>query len=229
MKTMMYSIIALVFIAACGNAEKQTNDTMEKKLTYLALGDSYTIGEGVDAADRWPVLLSEALVGEGIPTWSPLIVAQTGWTTDELMDGIDQAHIDPPFDLVSLLIGVNNQYRGWDTAVFRTEFNELLDRAVTFAGNDPGKVLALSIPDWGVTPFAEGRDRAKISAEIDAFNSIKKQVTEKRGILFIDITGISRLAENDESLLAGDGLHPSGKMYGMWVEKIIPILIQQLR
>ena len=229
MKTMMYSIIALVFLAACGNADQQTNDTMEKKLTYLALGDSYTIGEGVDAGDRWPVRLSETLVGEGIPTWSPLIVAQTGWTTDELMDGIDQAHIDPPFDLVSLLIGVNNQYRGWDTAVFRTEFSDLLDRAETFAGNDPGRVLVLSIPDWGVTPFAEGRDRATISAEIDAFNSIKKEVTEKRGILFIDITGISRLAENDESLLAGDGLHPSGKMYWMWVEKIIPVLIQQLR
>jgi lysophospholipase L1-like esterase len=228
MKYLSLLIVALLLLAGCRQTGQIKDETVNSKLTYLALGDSYTIGEGVEAADRWPVQLSSSLTQLGYTTWSPLIVAQTGWTTDELMDGINAASIDMKYDLVSLLIGVNNQYRGRDSAEFRTEFKELLSRALAFAGDNASGVVVLSIPDWGVTPFAEGRDREKIAAEIDAFNAIKKEETEKKGILFVDITGISRLAGGDSTLLAPDGLHPSGKMYGLWVDQVIPLLNERL-
>lgn len=220
--------ILLLVIAGCSPAD-QNKEKMDPELTYLALGDSYTIGESVADSDRWPVLLSGALTREGIPTASPRIIARTGWTTDELNEGITQADISATYDLVSLLIGVNNQYRGRDVEEFRTEFTGLLDRALAFAGNRPDRVLVVSIPDWGVTPFAAGRDRKKIAAEIDAFNGVKQEESAERKILFIDITGISRMAENDTSLIAPDGLHPSAKMYRMWVEKIMPLLAEELR
>jgi lysophospholipase L1-like esterase len=191
---------------------------------YLALGDSYTIGEGVLVTERWPVQLAAALTKDGIPVETPQIIARTGWTTDELMLGIEAAQVKDTFDLVSLLIGVNNQYRGRSTEQFRTELILLINKALTFAGNDTSKVFMLSIPDWGVTPFAEGRDRAKIAREIDAFNYVIWQETSSRNILFVDITRISREALTDQSLLAADRLHPSGSMYGRWVEELLPKL-----
>lgn len=202
---------------------------MNEELTYLALGDSYTIGESVDSTERWPVLLSEALTASGVATAAPHIIARTGWTTDELANAIKKAKITNSFDLVSLLIGVNNQYRGLDVEEFRMEFIAILEQAISFTGHQPEKVVVVSIPDWGVTPFAEGRDREKIAAEIDRFNQVKKEESEKRGVAFINITGISRVAETDSSLLAVDGLHPSGKMYRLWVEKIAPVLIEKLQ
>jgi lysophospholipase L1-like esterase len=185
---------------------------------YLALGDSYTIGESVPESERFPVQLARQLgIGD------PQIIARTGWTTDELNAAIDAADPKGPFELVTLLIGVNNQYRGRDAEQYRGEFAALLKRAIGFGGGNAKRVIVVSIPDWGVTPFAEGRDRAKIAAEIDAYNAINKEETLRAGALYVDITPISRGGEaGDASLVAADGLHPSGKQYTEWVKLILP-------
>ena len=181
---------------------------------YLALGDSYTIGESVAPAERFPNQLAAAMsLGE------PMIIAKTGWTTDELNAAIDAADPKGPFDLVTLLIGVNNQYRGRDAEQYRGEFAALLRRAIGFAGGDAKKVVVISIPDWGVTPFAEGRDRLKIATEIDVYNAINREETARKGARYVDITPISR--RNDPSLVAGDGLHPSATQYAEWVKAIL--------
>ncbi|MEO8381897.1 MAG: SGNH/GDSL hydrolase family protein [Acidobacteriota bacterium] len=183
---------------------------------YLALGDSYTIGESVAEAERFPNQLARQL---GIA--EPRIIAKTGWTTDELNAAIDAANVTGTYDLVTLLIGVNNQYRGRDAEEYRREFAALLQRAISFAGGDAGKVIVVSIPDWGVTPFAEGRDRAKIGSEIDQFNAINREETRRAGARYADITPISRRA--DPSLVAPDGLHPSGKQYGEWAKVVAAV------
>jgi lysophospholipase L1-like esterase len=190
--------------------------------SFLALGDSYTIGEGVDSMARWPVGLARALRASGVPIRDPVVVARTGWTTQELSAGIDQAGVYGTHDLVSLLIGVNNQYRGRDLEEYRSQFAALLGRAVEFAGGDPERVLVLSIPDWGVTPFAQGRDRERIASEIDAFNEVNRRESEVAGARYVDVTGISREAVWRPELLAEDGLHPSGAMYELWVEAALP-------
>ena len=160
---------------------------------------------------------------------APEIIAVTGWTTSDLKAGINAANPKGPYDLVSLLIGVNNQYRGMDINIYRTEFGELIDQSIYFAGNDTGRVIVLSIPDWGVTPFASGSDRDKIAREIDQYNAINKEITLSKGITWIDVTGISRLAEQDVTLIAGDGLHPSGKMYTEWVRMAVPEIVKMLK
>jgi len=195
-------------------------------LTFLALGDSYTIGESVDSIFRWPVQLAQALRKEGVPTGEPVIVARTGWTTDELANGIGEAGISGAYDLVSLLIGVNNQYRGRDLEEFRLQFQDLLSQSIGFARGNPRRVVVLSIPDWGVTPFAEGRDRGQIASEIDAFNRVKRMESEGAGVLFVDVTGISREATTDPGLVADDGLHPSGSMYALWSEAALPVVME---
>lgn len=193
-------------------------------LRYLAFGDSYTIGEKVPADERWPVRLAALLRQEGVGVADPQIVARTGWTTDELQAGIDGAAPSGRFDLVSLLIGVNNQYRGRDREEYRGQFGALLERAIAFAGGDAGRVIVLSIPDWGVTPFAEGRDRARIAAEIDRFNAVNLEVARAAGARYVDVTGVSRraAAPGQASLLAADGLHPSGEMYAEWARLALP-------
>ena len=188
----------------------------------LALGDSYTIGESVAEDQRWPVQLARMLRDAGVEMQTPQIVATTGWTTDELSAGIDKANPSGPFELVTLLIGVNNQYRGRPVDEFRTQFAALLKRAIGYANHEASHVIVLSIPDWGVTPFAEGGDRAKIAREIDAFNTVCAEESKKAGAVFIDITPISRKAAEDKSLVADDGLHPSGKMYRAWAEQVLP-------
>jgi lysophospholipase L1-like esterase len=214
--------ILLIVILGCNFVQQPYQNTMKKSVSFLALGDSYTIGESVEEAGRWPVQLAASLNASGCTVESPVIIAKTGWTTDELMQGIEDRNLSDTFELVSLLIGVNNQYRGRDTSEFRSQFNALLDEAIGFAGGHPDRVFVVSIPDWGVTPFAEGRNREKIAKEIDAFNRIKKEETEKRSIRFFDVTGISRKAASDPALTAGDGLHPSEKMYALWVDIIAP-------
>jgi lysophospholipase L1-like esterase len=189
---------------------------------FLALGDSYTIGEQVPAADRWPVQLARDFRSKGIPIGDPEIIARTGWTTDELDAAIAAANPKGPYELVTLLIGVNNQYRGRDAKQYRGEFVALLRRAIGFAGGNAKRVVVLSIPDWGVTPFAEGRDRAKIGREIDRYNAINREETLLAGARYVDITPVSRRASSDASLVAPDGLHPSGKMYSEWVKLALP-------
>ncbi|MFN0158693.1 MAG: SGNH/GDSL hydrolase family protein [Bacteroidota bacterium] len=201
------------------------SSTPNKRLGYrfLALGDSYTIGESVEYDGRWPVQLASMLRSEGIPVDDPLIIATTGWTTDELNKGIDNAKPEGTYDLVSLLIGVNNQYRGRSAEEYREELKALLQRAIAFAGGRTAHVIVLSIPDWGVTPFAEGRDRAKIAREIDQFNGINKEEALKAGTYYVDVTLVSRQAVVDPGLVAGDGLHPSAKMYTEWAKLVFPI------
>lgn len=190
---------------------------------FLALGDSYTIGEGVAPDERWPSRLAAALRASGTSVAEPEIVATTGWTTDELSSGIDTAGPQGPFALVTLLIGVNDQYRGRDPATYRDGFRHLLARAVDFAGGQANRVLILSIPDWSVTPFAEGRDRAAIAAEIDAFNAINREEAARAGARYVDVTPSSRRAASDISLLAPDALHPSGAMYAEWTRLVLPV------
>jgi len=181
---------------------------------FLALGDSYTIGEKVDSASRWPVQLARALRAGGAEVADPLIIAKTGWTTDELGAGIERAGVKGTYSLVSLLIGVNNQYRGRPADEYRVQFRGLLDEAIGFAGGKAARVIVLSIPDWGVMPFAQGRDRAKIGREIDQFNAIAREESQRAGAAWVDITAASR--ETHDGWSASDGLHPSGAQYTAW-------------
>lgn len=192
--------------------------------TYLALGDSYTIGQSVAVDERWPEQLVDSLLARDINIARPQIIARTGWTTGELQSAINNETPQGPFDLVSLLIGVNNQYRGYSIDTYRQEFKALLQQAITFADGRTDHVIVLSIPDWGVTPFAAGRDREQIAAQINAFNAVKQEESQNVGVNYVNITPVSRLAQSDRDLLASDGLHPSGKMYGEWVKLVLPIV-----
>lgn len=207
----------------------QTN--IKNKLNYLALGDSYTIGESVPDSGRFPAQLVNELEKKNISINTPEIIATTGWTTDELAAAIKkkESSLLPKYDLVSLLIGVNNQYRGRDAEEYRTQFKDLLKKSIAFAGGEKSKVFVVSIPDWGVTPFAEGRDRKKIGEEIDLYNKINKEETMKEGIIYVDITPESRNAATDKSLVAGDGLHPSEKMYKEWVELMLSSITKMFK
>lgn len=192
------------------------------RLSYLALGDSYTIGESVELKRNLPYQLVAQLKASGLQLEDPKIIAQTGWTTGELKSAITKANITQKFDLVTLLIGVNNQYRGNSKETYRTEFKELLQRAIAFANGNKNRVFVVSIPDWGVTPFGKnsGRDQNFISAEIDAFNAINREETWKEKISYTDITPHSRKADTEPNLVAPDGLHPSATMYLNWAEKV---------
>lgn len=188
-------------------------------LHYLALGDSYTIGESVAADRRWPVVLVERLRKAGVVIDDPQIIAVTGWTTDELAAGMDAATLRPPFNLVTLQIGVNNQYRGRSAEDYREQFASMLARAITLAGGKASHAVVVSIPDWGVTRFARenGRDATRVAGEIDAYNAIARDETMRIGARFVDITDISR---SHPQMLADDGLHPSAAQYALWVERI---------
>jgi lysophospholipase L1-like esterase len=198
-------------------------------IRFLALGDSYTIGESVDVNDRWPLQLVRLLRENHVAIDDPTIIARTGWTTDELDAGISAENPSGTFDLVSLLIGVNNQYRGRSEEEYRGQFRQLLQRAMEFAGNNPSHVLVLSIPDWGVTPFAEGKDRTAIGIAINHFNSITMEEAHRVGAHYINITPFSREASHDRSLTAEDGLHPSGPMYATWAAMVLPIALKILQ
>lgn len=197
-------------------------------IRFLALGDSYTIGESVKEGERWPVQLVTALRHRNLDVADPLIIARTGWTTDELAAAIEADSPDGPFDLVSLLIGVNNQYRGRDTAGYREEFVGLLRRAIACAGGEASRVIVLSIPDWGVMPFAEGQDRERIAREIDAFNAVNWEEAIRAKAQYVDVTPISREAARRPELIAADGLHPSGAQYRLWVELMEPKALKAL-
>ena len=199
-------------------------------LRYLALGDSYTIGEGVVAEGRWPVQLAAALRADGVDIADPQIIATTGWTTDELNAGIDAAAPQGTFDLVTLLIGVNNQYRGRSVDEYRNEFTALLQRALGFAGQRAQRVLVLAIPDWGVTPFAagSGRDLDQIARELDAYNGTAAAVCAEQGVAFIDTAPVSRERGGEAAMLADDGLHPSAALYTYWFQQAYPVAYRHL-
>ena len=189
--------------------------------SYLALGDSYTIGEQVQLAENFPYQTLQLLRRGGMRFYAPEIVATTGWTTDELNSAIGKSILLEKYDIVSLLIGVNNQYRGRSTGDFIIEFEHLLQLAIQFAGNQAGHVFVLSIPDWGITPFAEGRERMEIAREIDAFNEICNSSSKKFYTNYIDITVSQRLDGNLPEYIAADGLHPSAKEYSKWAIKLV--------
>jgi lysophospholipase L1-like esterase len=198
-------------------------------LRFLALGDSYTIGESVSAKNRWPNQLAKLLKAEGIQT-EVTVIARTGWTVDELWEGIQADPPDGTYDLVTLLIGVNDQYRGYPVDWYREKFRFILEKAVLYAGGHPDKVIVLSIPDWGFTPFAATKgDTEPISQQIDQFNAVNLQETKNVGAHYVDVTIISRMALDDFELITGDRLHPSGKMYAMWAEKVLPVALEALR
>ena len=191
-------------------------------IRILALGDSYTIGESVPESDRWPNQLARQLEAEGIPT-DITIIARTGWTVKELWQAIQAKPPEGTYDLVTLLIGVNDQYRGYPAVGYRDDFRFILNIAIEYAGGDPNRLIVLSIPDWGMTPFAAGRDIQAIVAEIDEFNSINREEAESAGVHYVDITPISRMVTADSDLISTDGLHPSSKMYSRWVDLVFPI------
>ena len=197
--------------------------SVPQELPYLALGDSYTIGEAVAADACWPEVLVQRLRQAGLAPGDPRIVAVTGWTTDDLAQGMDEAALAPGYDLVTLQIGVNNQYRGRSAADYREQFAGLLARAIQLARGRPGRVVVVSIPDWGVTRFAreQGRDPALVGRELDAYNAIAAQASRDAGAHFVDITGVSR---QHPDLLAADGLHPAAAQYGLWTELIEPVV-----
>lgn len=219
----------MLFTWSCQSSDVNPGDGVPGSYSYLALGDSYTIGQGVTEQDRYPDQLKDTLAKAGLNIAEMLIIARTGWTTDELSNGISLASVNPPYDLVTLLIGVNNQYRGRSPENYREEFSALITRAIGFAGGNPERVVVLSIPDWGVTPFAQGRDREKIAREIDAFNAVNLDESQKAGVSYLDVTGISRLASTSPELIASDGLHPSGLMYSLWVDELFPLVLQILK
>lgn len=195
--------------------------------TYLALGDSYTIGQSVSEHERFPNQTVTILKSQGIKINDPKVIATTGWTTKSLIDALNNVTLQNNYDVVSLLIGVNNQYQGKSIEEYKTEFTLLLNRAIQYAGNKPTHVFVLSIPDYSVTPFANGSDKPMIAAEIDQFNSENKKIALQLGVNYLDITPISR--EPDPELIAGDGLHPSGKQYKRWADLLAPMMKQALQ
>jgi len=197
--------------------------TTDCEWRYLALGDSYTIGEGVAASERWPVQLAARLRADGMTVCEPRIIARTGWTVAELSAAMDGEVLDPPYDLVTLLIGVNDQYRKGEAAAYATEFRTMLARAVALAGSRPERVLVVSIPDWGVTAFAgkDPRGATAIGQAIDAFNAVARDESRRAGVAFIDITGVSRTPAH-RGQLVDDGLHPNAAQYRAWTERVLP-------
>ncbi len=198
-------------------------------MRYLALGDSYTIGEALPVEDSWPMQWAQALRANGSHVCDPGIIAATGWSTDELNDALNEADsnntIRLPYDLVSLSIGVNNQYRGRSIENYREEFTTLLQRAIRYAGSKTSQVFVLSIPDWGITEFGQksGRDVAQIARELDAYNQINASVSKQFGVHWIDISQVTREAGGHAKFYAADGLHPSRALYALWVKELLKI------
>ena len=203
--------------------------TQTKPFKYLALGDSYTIGESVPLEKNFPHQVVGLLRKEKVNIEDPAIVAKTGWTTDELQDQLSRVRLAVPFDFVTLLIGVNNQYRGRSEKEYAQQFEELLQQAIGYAADKPNHVIVLSIPDWGVTPFAKDRDKNIIAKEIDAFNAINKKMAKKYNVHYVDITPFTREAANDKRLVADDGLHPSAKDYARWAEKVKEVMMKEMK
>lgn len=199
----------------------------KNNFSILALGDSYTIGESVNLDDRWTKQLIKKLKSDNL-NFNEKTIATTGWTTRNLLDAIEEEKLQNNYDFVYLLIGVNNQYQGLNKEKYRSEFKTLLENSINLAQNKNDNVFVISIPDWGVTPFAKYQDKEMIAAEIDAFNLVNKEESEKLKVNYIDITPISRKAINDTSYIAYDGLHPSGKMYEEWAELLYKKTLEKI-
>lgn len=237
-------LIALVVIAGCKKQETSAitvpvdaivappvNKPADTTLTYLALGDSYTIGQSVPSTQSFPFQLASQLRNNNYYVTDPVIIAQTGWTTADLKRAISNAALTKKFSFVTLLIGVNNQYQNGDTATYRADFDELVNTSILYANGLRNHVFVLSIPDWSVTPFASisRRNIATINAQINEYNAINESESKRLGVNYLNITDISREAKTDNTLLADDGLHPSGLMYLKWVKGLLPLVLPQLK
>ena len=239
MKLTLLLLCLTLLIFACNDGDdfmsaENMNPTLTPTtdtITYLALGDSYTIGTAVTPAERWPALLATALAepdtnGQAYLT-TPDIIATNGWTTRNLISGINaRDDLREVYDMVSLLIGVNNQYQGLPLAQYRTEFEQLLNRAVALAGNDQSKVFVVSIPDYAFTAF--GNSNPDISEGVRQFNAACREITERYNIPFINITPISQQGIDDPALVASDNLHPSGEQYQRWVDEVIELRVRRI-
>jgi len=241
MKTLQIILITLASLTGCtkktvnkpsattNTTNSNTTMTTVDSLNYLALGDSYTIGEAVPQSQSYPYQLVNSLNTHSFTVKPPTIIATTGWTTDDLIDAISKSSIHPKkYDFVTLLIGVNDQYQQLSQDNYKIKFAEVLNTAITFANGDTSKVFVLSIPDYGVTPFASGQDGV-IGPQIDQFNAINKSISMAADVNYLDITAISRLAATNPTLIAPDGLHPSGKMYMLWVNLLEPMVAARLK
>jgi lysophospholipase L1-like esterase len=245
LKTFAYVLFVvsahLPILSSCGESEGPvgastpvgaTDSVLEVRM--LALGDSYTIGQSVSYTLRWPAQLADSLLDYGIKITGIKYIARTGWRTTDLLEAIEEFTTNgsyqrgTTYDLVTLLIGVNNQFRGMDLAVYEGDFNSLVDTAVVFAGGDPGRVFVLSIPDYGVTPLGASLGADRIGKEIDLYNDVNRRISAEKGVVYVDITAVSRLAGVDLSLVAQDGLHYSGVMYAKWVALVIPVVVEAL-
>jgi len=199
------------------------------KKTYLALGDSYTVGASVAAGESFPEQLTSLLKNDHINIASPDIIAVSGWTTADLLNSLQNAPLPKSYSFVTLLIGVNNQYQGRQIDEYKVQFSELLNLAISYAGNKPNHVFVLSIPDYGVTPFGSQFDKDEVARQIDLFNAANKAIADKARATYVDITAISRNAEYEPSLVASDGLHPSPEQYYKWVLKLHPLVLEILQ
>ncbi|MCD6011459.1 MAG: lysophospholipase L1-like esterase [Flavipsychrobacter sp.] len=222
MKKYSVGIILLLLFISAQKARKPM-------YTYLALGDSYTIGEQVPMHDNFPHQAVKLLKQRHIEVADPVIIATTGWTTDELAASIREHNIRETFSFVTLLIGVNNQYRGRSIDNYRDEFLALLNQAIAFADNKPEHVIVLSIPDWGVTPFAEGRDKQKVAKEIDDYNAACKEIALAHKCQYIEITESTRQNGQNPEYIVADKLHPSGKEYAIWAERLTAVVAKTLK
>jgi len=243
MKTVQIILIVITALAACSKKAEtaptiNTNSSGTGKITtmapsdsitYLALGDSYTIGQSVPQMESYPYQLTNLLNAQSFPVQHPTIIAVTGWTTDDLINAIAASGIiNKKFNFVTLLIGVNDQYQGLSQSNYKIKFAQVLQTALSFANGDPTRVFVLSIPDWGVTPFADGQESI-IGPQIDQFNAINKEISQQAGVNYLNITDISKQAATDPTLTAPDGLHPSGKMYALWMQRLEPLVAAQLK
>ena len=234
--------LALVSFTSCSKRTIAPQESYEKEVPqsknlesidgtvkYLALGDSYTIGTSVPLDSNFPSQLSTILKNQLNAEVETEIIATSGWRTDNLLDALDYTDTTPPYDLVTLLIGVNNQYQGERFSKYKKEFSELFERSLILANENTERLVIISIPDWGYTPFGQAWDMQKISKEIDEYNAYAQEVADKHGVKFINITDITRRGLEDEDLVASDKLHPSAKAYKLFVERMAPIIISQLK
>jgi lysophospholipase L1-like esterase len=228
MKTIFSLLLTVVVLSGCAKKSEISNTPnsngvyINPSAKYLALGDSYTIGQSVPLDRSFPYQLTR-LVGQ--LSADPTIIAATGWTTNNLINAIDESGVlSKKYEVVTLLIGVNDQYQGVSTTTYNNNFSKLLNTAIALANNKANRVFVISIPDYSVTPFAASSNRDKIASEIDQFNAINKQIAQAAGVTYVNITDISRKAMEEPDLLAADGLHPSAKMYGLWMERLAPLV-----
>jgi lysophospholipase L1-like esterase len=227
-KKLLFPLLLLTVLGCVPGASHPTPTKPATPIRFLALGDSYTSGAGVPENERWPNQLANKLRGNGYQV-DLTIIAQTGWTTYQLSEGIRTANPQGTYDLVSLLIGVNNQGLGRKIENYRSQFQALLEQAIVFAGGDAGRVMVFSLPDWSITPFAKGWDIAKVAAEVNEYNAINRAASDQAGAHYIDLAPVFGQAAADPSLLGPDGFHPTGEMYTLWVEAAYPVVLDALQ